>query len=610
MKYPSLKNIVLIIIPAIVLFSCENHTKIAVNKTYNEFDRRLEMAYDRLVSDSLQPVFSKPFIMEDVSLDPAWPRRFSDYSGDLSGRYIEVMSLMAKEGKDKKFLDDIVHSELAYQQPDGRFGNPSLDFHQPDITGEHMALLWGNGRMLVGLMAYYQRTKDPEVLKAAEKLGNFYLGTYRYCSTPENIERLKNFGAMGIICFTQYIEGLAELYKVTGNKDYLDVCRKVYPLLPPRGDQHAHGYLTTLRGVLKLYEITKDSADLNFVLTRYNDLVNSNDLTIYGSVMEFFGNTGTRDEGCATADFVRLSIGLYDVTGENKFLRRAENAMYNALYFNQYETGDFGHHELLPDLTHKVSDPAPGNHIKALTGASSYYRMAAWWCCTMHGLRCLYSLKDHMITFRNGAARLDLFLETAYHENGLSVRIDRELNNKYPLFLTIHLDSLGGNDFEIRDPYWASGVEFSVNGKRVTPVLSDGYFSFPEKLKPGDVITAGLGFTRRFADAMGTPINNLPDHFTGYFYYGPFLMGIDDNTDPVFMAEPNNNIISLETVESDPSGYDLEHHDPYYIPFRYQHSGFPSDLESVMRPVKDIAFEKMPMLQIRFDFQRSSQSGT
>ncbi len=594
-----------LVLPAFIFFlsvSCHEQKNIEQEKSFNEFSVRMNLAYNRLVSKDIQPVFSKDFITADVVRDPSYPRRFSNYSGDLSGRYIEDMSLMA-HGAQKEFLDGIVRTVLAHQKKDGRFGNDSLDFQQPDITGEHMALLWGNGRLLVGLMAYYDRSRNPEVLEACKRLGDFYLGTLKYCSSEKNIERLKNKGAEGIICFTQYIEGLAELYMATGNTAFLDACKKVYPLLPPRGNQHAHGYLTTLRGVLKLYEITKDSTELNYVLNQYNDLVHSNDLTIFGSVMEYFGNSGSRDEGCATADFVRLSLHLYRITGNIEYLRHAENAMYNALYFNQYETGDFGHHELLPDFSKQPAVGVKETNMKMLTGASSYYRMAAWWCCTMHGLRSLYSLNQNMVHFHDSKAYLDLFLEAGFDKNGLTLHIDRILNPAYPLYYEIRIDTIKDKEFFIRNPYWAAGMHIALNGKPVN-VTNAPFVQVPGPLKEGDIISVGFDLKKHFIDNNGNNLVPIPENFAGYYFYGPFLMGVDDTSDPVFLAEPNDNQVYIETAENRFSGFGENSQAPFYQVAEYRHSGFPSDLKTTLRPVKDVAFEKTPMLQIRFDFEK------
>ena len=38
-----------------------------------------------------------------------------------------------------------------------------------------MATLWGNGRMLIGLLEYYGLTHRADALAAARKLGDFYV---------------------------------------------------------------------------------------------------------------------------------------------------------------------------------------------------------------------------------------------------------------------------------------------------------------------------------------------------------------------------------------------------------------------------------------------------
>ncbi len=246
------------------------------------------------------------------------------------------------------------------------------------MTGEHMPLLWGNGRMLVGLMEYYNQYNDSNALYAARKLGDFYLSTYAACGTPETVKKLDGFGAKGIICFTQYIEGMVSLAIATGEKKYAAVCELVYPLLTQRGVQHAHGVITTWRGILMLHRHTGDPAYLEHVKSEFDDLINSTDYTIFGSVGEFFGGKGERDEGCATADFVRLSLELYRLTGEDKYLESGEYALYNSLYFNQYSTGDFGHQILVKNGSAVYDHDGIQTQPLLHDGAASNYLMASW----------------------------------------------------------------------------------------------------------------------------------------------------------------------------------------------------------------------------------------
>ncbi|HSL86286.1 MAG TPA: beta-L-arabinofuranosidase domain-containing protein, partial [Bacteroidales bacterium] len=243
---------------------------ISEETTSGEFSIRMEMAVDRLTADKYIPVFTPEFILADVKIDKENPRRFDNYSGDISGRYIEVMSGYLQEG-DPGNIRELVKNVLVLQHNDGRFGDTSLVFTEQQIDRNHMPLLWGNGRLLTGLLEYYKQTLDSGVLAAAQRLGDFFLNTYREV-TPAVAKRLEGLGADGIICFTQYVEPLVMLSGITGDPKYAEVATRVYPVLPSRGILHSHGYLTTLRGILKLYEYDNNRDHFYFVLNAYNDL--------------------------------------------------------------------------------------------------------------------------------------------------------------------------------------------------------------------------------------------------------------------------------------------------------------------------------------------------
>ena len=58
-----------------------------------ELKERVALTQQRMLTGET-PRFSHDFILADVKLDPAYPRRFSEYSGDLSGRYIGALSML------------------------------------------------------------------------------------------------------------------------------------------------------------------------------------------------------------------------------------------------------------------------------------------------------------------------------------------------------------------------------------------------------------------------------------------------------------------------------------------------------------------------------------
>ena len=563
-----------------------------------EFNRRMEMAYERLTKNRYAPVFTEDFILADVRLNSKYPRRFSNFSGDLSGRYIEVMSLFPDRNPAVN-LGKLVNDLLKYQQPDGRFGDSSLVFQASEIGSEHMALLWGNGRLLVGLLQYYATTKNPEVLLAAKRLGDFFIDTYQACAAPEIRKKLEGFGATGFICFTQYIEGLVRLSEFTNDPKYAEIAAQTYPLLPERGVQHSHGYLTTLRGVLLLYKYDHNQKHLNFVRRAYDDLIDSDDFTIFGSVREYFGHDkskGTRDEGCATADFVRLSLELYKITLNIRYLEKGEFALYNALYFNQYYTGDFGHHL----LTNNGSEPS--------------YLHAAWWCCTMHGLRALYAVQhQYMVQNQSDVRKLNLFLETDYHDNDLAFTIRKKPSKNQTHFYSIAI--LENKDkktpLALRIPSWSQDMAVTINGQIAKGSLEGDYFWLKDKISTGDTITVGFDFALRIFKPSGesTTLENVhKSQISGALCYGPYLMGIDGNIDPTFTAEPQNNLIdatSIKPVSAEIAQSKVINNVPFkneYLQAMYQHGGFPSNLQTIIRPVASLTYDKPGYLMVVLDF--------
>lgn len=572
----------------------ERPTRVKDSNLFNkEFKDRMALVTERLTGTRYKPVFTEEFVLADVNINLKDPRRFYNYSGDLSGRYIEALSHSCENEK-CLFQDSLVKKLIKYQKRDGRFGIDSLIFKEEYINRENTALLWGNGRLLVGLLENYKRNQDGEVLESARRIGDFFLGICREI-TPEVVKRMEGLGAAGIICFTQWVEPLVMLSQATGDPRYAETAATVYPILQPRGIQHSHGYLTTLRGILVLYEYDKNPVHFNYVRGAYEDLINSVDYTIYGSVQEYFGGKGKRDEGCSTADFIRLSLHLYKLTQDISYLERAEFAIYNALYFNQYFTGDFGDHE-----------------ISSYSSRTDFIQ-AAWWCCTMAGLRAMQIIRDdYFVVNKDGKIKLNLFLETDYSDNQLAfsvsrgkmadgfhffdILIERAENPKQPLYL--------------RKPSWTAGTKILLNGKEINPALKDGYFLLENDIKAGDLLQVGMTYQTRviLPDKNTILLGEIAEPVTGALCYGPYLMTIDNKLDYTFLSEPNNNVIYSHTVAS-ASGIEAMSGvtgDSYvgdvYLTANYKHEGFPSYYQTILRPVSEMTWHRHPSMMVSFRF--------
>src|ERR1035438_5219675 len=133
-----------------------------------DWSARFDLTLHRILQGG-PPHFDDAFVLADAV--PENTRRFTNFSGDVSGRYIGALAAAAHHtGRSFPELDRIVAKILPLQKPDGHFGAP-ISEHQ--VTNDDMAMLWGNARMLIGLLEYYALSPRAEVLASARKLGDF-----------------------------------------------------------------------------------------------------------------------------------------------------------------------------------------------------------------------------------------------------------------------------------------------------------------------------------------------------------------------------------------------------------------------------------------------------
>src|SRR3954454_17151705 len=122
-----------------------------------------------------------------------------------------------------------------------------------------MALLWGNGRLLVGLLEYNRYRPSKPVLDASRRIGDFLV---RVSPLMLSKQIRDAFGAQhfasSYICWTQQTEGLALLYRVTKDQGYRELAEGIAAVIERRPGDHVHGYLTSLPGVIGLYPVTRD----------------------------------------------------------------------------------------------------------------------------------------------------------------------------------------------------------------------------------------------------------------------------------------------------------------------------------------------------------------
>jgi DUF1680 family protein len=540
---------------------------------------RYELTRRRVLSGT-SPAFTDEFLLADVRPTPG--RRFTEYSGDLSGRYIGALATAARVyHADFPGLAPLVEKIVALQKPDGYFGST---FHYDHPTDDDLALLWGNGRLLVGLLEFHRYNPSAHVLAASTRLGDFLVRIAPLMLSPKIREE---FGAVhfasSYVCWMQQTEGLSNLYLATHDARYKDVAEQIAAVIERRPGDHVHGYLTSVRGVMDLYQATSDPKYLRQCEDVWRDIAQSQDLLITGGVPEGWSPNKHRTEGCAEADWVRLNIALWNATSNPKYLSMAERATFNEFAFNQFATGDFGH-RVLTD-----------------TGFAGDGAVRAWWCCTLHGLRAFPDIHASVFRYKDGALSYDLPLDGQTDNNSvktasLSAAATSSLAHDGKVRITITSAGDSPDSLRIRKPDWAETLTIILNNVPTQAFLEDGHVNIHRRWHAGDVVTVHYAMSLR---------SQSDDKKLVAYSFGPWLLGASQSDAPAYFNElTTENELSPAKVQTPPAASHAAR--PFAVPiaatsFHYTPAEFPDQEETVtLRPIAEQTGQPSTNWQLQF----------
>jgi DUF1680 family protein len=484
----------------------------AISLWSGDLSSRFDLTLQRILKGG-PPRFDDDFVLADAV--PQNTRRFTNFSGDVSGRYIGAVAMalqLRQEPGASQSLDRIVSKALLLQKPDGHFGDP---LSVGKVVNSDMATLWGNGRILIGLLEYYRLRQRPEVLNSAQKLGDFLVRI----SPLLNSEAVRNEYngekfAVGYICWTQNLEGLVELYRVTRDERYLVLAKELAARTDRHPSQHSHGFLTTVRGIVDLYRSTGDRRYLDQAETEWKGIFQSGNVLVQGGVPEMFAPQIKRDEGCSEADWLRLALDLWRETRNLEYLKQAEYTLFNEFSFNQFHTGDFGHH--------------------MLTSAGMTTPTArAWWCCTFHGLRAMVAVFQNVFHEKEGVIYYDLPVDGEIRATGLALRADSALGHDGTVRIRVREGDSQDRTVAVRVPDWADEMTISVGGKKLAGRSRDRYVEVRRAWKSGEELTLSYAMKTRLLlpEKPGPRVAVL---------HGPWLLAVDEALSPGYFDEPSN----------------------------------------------------------------------
>jgi hypothetical protein len=447
-----------------------------------ETKARLAEAYERLCSPPLDDL---DFVLADVRLDLT--RRFTEYSGDISGRMLGALQLAGPIlGRTSPMVEPLAAAFPAAQQPDGHFGCDQ-DLHQLDQRRD-MPILWGNGRLLLAMAERLREKKDPELLAAAKKLGDYVISTRKVYGKRENFEKVGGHFASGFTtCYPSLVDGMAALGEVTGDQRFSDEARFIAHLSlidDSFEKRHSHGRLSAFRGMLDLDRNLDRPEFVPLVAAKVRMITDKLMLPI-GGITEQFDRDDGRDEGCSVADWIRINFFLWEETGDLRFLDNAEHALRNHLAANQQRNGGFGH-RFWGALKHGGNE-YPGARLRG-------FGTEAYWCCSMHGTQVLADAARWSILAAGGDI-IVTWLGEAKSELKINDRtVTVTATRLSPSAWTLSFDAADGDHVRLRVPGWAGSIKIDGHEREVkngwATLVADGATSWKVEF-PGDIQLRG-----------------------------------------------------------------------------------------------------------------------
>ena len=507
----------------------------------------------------LQNLIYKNYMV--IDLDGGWLNHFRNRTerGGANhvyygiGKVLDAGSLFAAYTGDPKVAarTQYVITELEKSRdPDGYLGFWKVE---PENRQDHINwILHEQEYINLACVRNYRCTGNPQALADAKIMGDYILKTF---PTPQN----PCYDA-GEICTAGLPEGMLEIYRVTGDKRYLDFAADV-----PHGNNRAEIQLASLRtweqdfshrpchvyvmlarcyAQTELFRLTGEENLLNMSRFMRHELLKKGEggMLVTGSCSEgemFAYNQnggGAIGESCVTAYMLRWMDSLMRLEGDLRYGDLIERGVYNAL---------FGANS---------PDGRQIRYFTPFTGERQYDSHNDTFCCCGNYRRAVAELPQK-IYYRtpDGGIALNLFTGSnkRFDVNGQAVTLRQE--TAYPndgeVKLTFSTPKPVAFALQFRTPRWCEKITLRVNNE--APVTIDplaqklGSYVLNRTWKDGDVVNISMPMAWRFLRGRAVQDGRV------VLLRGPVVYGVGKARNAALFAkcpDPRNLVIDPASI--------------------------------------------------------------
>jgi hypothetical protein len=407
-----------------------------------------------------------------------WEKPDCELRGHFAGgHYLSACALaFASSGdEDLKRNGDLMVTELAKCQAQHKNGYlsafPQELFDRLRDGVNVWAPFYTVHKIMAGHLDMYTLGGNEQALDTLEKMARWVRSWSDPLSEPQ-MQRvlLVEYGGMG--------EVLANLYRVTGKREYLDLAQRFNkkgffdPLAAHRDElkgPHVNTHVPQVIAAARLYELTGDKRYWNIADYFWDEVTSERS----------FCTGGTSNFELWRSDPGVLSTQLSSETSEDccaynlmKLTRHLFAWSPRAQYMDYYERALFNHRM-------GTIDPETGTTVYYLTLGNGYSKIYAkpfdsFWCCNGTGAEEFAKLADSIYFHDANSIFVNLYIpsEVNWPEQGVRITQQTSFPEEQGTTLIVSAARTVDIDLKLRIPYWAKSGSVKVNGRPV-PAFSD-----------------------------------------------------------------------------------------------------------------------------------------
>lgn len=484
------------------------------------------------------------------------------------GKWVQGAINSYRYNRDPGLLEKIRHSVesiMATQQPDGYIGNYSPDKHlkQWDVWGRKYTSLgllsWyrltGDKKALhsVECLIDHLMTEvgDGEGKASIVKIGN-YIGLACSSILEPVIYLYNETGKQKYLDFAKYI--VAEWEKPYGPKLITMALNGVgvgersdHPTnwFSHQNGLKAYEMMSCYVGLLELYKLTGNKTYLDAVEKTVANIVDK-EINIAGSGSSFeswchgkdFQNYPTYHtmETCVTFTWMQLCDKLLEITGKPFYADQIEKTMYNSLMAS-----------LKGDASQIAKySPLEGHRFEGEEQCGLHIN-----CCNANGPRGFAMIPDYALKVTDRSLDINYYGEMEADADMAGTKVKLSQESTYPVgntsVITVTPESSKEFTLNLRIPAWSAATKVSVNGLPIADICPGSYLPIFRQWKKGDKVEIEFEM----------PVKVVKLNMTQAFTRGPIVFARDSRfadgfTDEslVVTADKDGIVTGAQTVTS------------------------------------------------------------